>query len=178
MRLLRMLGKMGVLIPSAPVCALGQLPLVSKGSLCASPEAPGHLRRIVTGGNPPVFPGILIELVGANAHIGPQVADLHLCTKLPRSFQCRSLRGQFSCPGKKIDKKPAQGALPKSRPLENPPAALTDCFRMFRFAIGGFQEYAPHSKALARKKLFCRDVTKNCGKLFPFRPCYHRKNIV
>ena len=24
---------MGVLIPSAPVCALGQLPLVSKGSL-------------------------------------------------------------------------------------------------------------------------------------------------
>ena len=24
--------------------------------------------------------------------------------------------GQFSCPGKKIDKKPAQGALPKSRP--------------------------------------------------------------
>ena len=62
--------------------------------------------------------------------------------------------------------------------LENPPAALTDCFRMFRFAIGGFQEYAPHSKALARKELFCEDITKNCGKLFPFRPCYHRRNIV
>ena len=33
---------MGVLIPSAPVCALGQLPLVSKGSL--SPH-PSRLRR-------------------------------------------------------------------------------------------------------------------------------------
>ena len=130
------------------------------------------------GGNPLVLPGILIELVGANAHIGPQVADLHLCTKLPRSFQCRSLRGQFSCPGKKIDKKPAQGALPKSRPLENPPAALTDCFRMFRFAIGGFQEYAPSFKSTGQKKLFCGDITKNCEKLFPFRPCYHRENIV
>ena len=30
-------GKREVLIPSAPVCALGQLPLISKGSLCASP---------------------------------------------------------------------------------------------------------------------------------------------
>ena len=95
-----------------------------------------------------------------------------------KGFRLWSLRGQCSCPGKNIDKKPAQGALPKSRPLENPPAALTDCFRMFRFAIGGFQEYAPHSKALARKELFCGDITKNCGKLFPFRPCYHRKNIV
>ena len=33
MRLLNTLRKIGVLIPSAPVCALGQLPLVSKGSL-------------------------------------------------------------------------------------------------------------------------------------------------
>ena len=29
-----------------------------------------------------------------------------------------------------------------------------------------------------RRFLFCEDITKNCGKLFPFRPCYHRKNIV
>ena len=28
---------MGVLIPSAPVCALGQLPLISKGSLLVRP---------------------------------------------------------------------------------------------------------------------------------------------
>ena len=26
--------------------------------------------------------------------------------------------------------------------------------------------------------LLCKDVTKNCGKLFPFYPCYHRENIV
>ena len=31
-------GKRGVLIPSAPVCALGQLPLVSKGSLWVLPH--------------------------------------------------------------------------------------------------------------------------------------------
>ena len=144
----------------------------------SSPRVGAKGERIVTGGNSPVFPGILIELVGANAHIGPQVADLRLCSKLSGSFQYRSLRGQFSCPGKKIDKKPAQGALPKSRPLENPPAALTDCFRMFRFAIGGFQEYAPSFKSTGQKKLFCGDITKNCEKLFPFRPCYHRENIV
>ena len=29
---------MEVLIPSAPVCALGQLPLISKGSLCPHPS--------------------------------------------------------------------------------------------------------------------------------------------
>ena len=34
--------KIGVLIPSAPVCALGQLPLISKGSLCPHPS---RLRR-------------------------------------------------------------------------------------------------------------------------------------
>ena len=34
--------QMGVLIPSAPVCALGQLPLISKGSLCPHPA---RLRR-------------------------------------------------------------------------------------------------------------------------------------
>ena len=33
---------MGVLIPSAPVCALGQLPLISKGSLYPHPA---RLRR-------------------------------------------------------------------------------------------------------------------------------------
>ena len=58
-----------------------------------------------------------------------------------------SLRGQFSCPGKKIDKKPAQGALPKSRPLKNPPAAppevrwgVSDCcgcvYRKFLDKLG------------------------------------------
>ena len=36
------LSKRKVLIPSAPVCALGQLPLVSKGSLCPHPS---RLRR-------------------------------------------------------------------------------------------------------------------------------------
>ena len=53
-------------------------------------------------------------------------------------FRLWSLRGQFSCPGKKIDKKPAQGALPKSRPLENPPAAspelrryISGCYWLF-----------------------------------------------
>ena len=50
------------------------------------------------------------------------------------------LRRQFSCSGKKIDKKSAQGALPKSRPLENPPAALTNCVRFFRLAMGGSVE--------------------------------------
>ena len=55
-----------------------------------------------------------------------------------KGFRLWSLRGQFSCPGKNIDKKPAQGALPKSRPLENPPAAppeigqnISDCSELF-----------------------------------------------
>ncbi len=38
MRLLTMPGMMEVLIPSAPVCALGQLPLISKGSLWGTRE--------------------------------------------------------------------------------------------------------------------------------------------
>ena len=36
--------KMGVLIPSAPVCALGQLPLISKGSLLPTLYTRGALR--------------------------------------------------------------------------------------------------------------------------------------
>ena len=36
------LSKRKVLIPSAPVCALGLLPLISKGSLCPHPS---RLRR-------------------------------------------------------------------------------------------------------------------------------------
>ena len=55
------LSKRKVLIPSAPVCALGQLPLISKGSLCPHPSrlrratfpgGEGLGARIVTGGNP------------------------------------------------------------------------------------------------------------------------------
>ena len=53
-------------------------------------------------------------------------------------FWSRFLRRQCSCPGKNIEKKPAQGALPKSRPLENPPAAppevlqnLSGCYEAF-----------------------------------------------
>ena len=55
-------------------------------------------------------------------------------------FRCWSLRGQGSCPGKNLEKKPAQGALPKSRPLENPPAAPPEVLKIFRLAIGEFIE--------------------------------------
>ena len=57
------------------------------------------------------------------------------CHQISRSFRLWFLRRQCSCPGKNIEKKPAQGALPKSRPLENPPAAppelrqnVSDCY--------------------------------------------------
>ena len=49
-----------------------------------------------------------------------------------------SLRGQFSCPSKKIDKKPAQGALPNSRPLKNPPAAPPELLRNVSGCYGWF----------------------------------------
>ena len=58
----------------------------------------------------------------------------------PRNFRYWFLRGQGSCLGKNLEKKPTQGTLPKSRPLENPPAALTNCVRIFRIAKGGFIE--------------------------------------
>ncbi len=41
---LRVPRKVGVLIPSAPVCALGQLPLISKGSLLPTLYTRGALR--------------------------------------------------------------------------------------------------------------------------------------
>ena len=53
-------------------------------------------------------------------------------------FRLWFLRRQCTCPGKKIDKKPAQGALPKSRPLENPPAALPEAHQNVSDCDGGF----------------------------------------
>ena len=52
-----------------------------------------------------------------------------VCSKTYRNLRLWTLRGQCSCPGKNIEKKPAQGALPKSRPLENPPAASPEAGR-------------------------------------------------
>ena len=59
-----------------------------------------------------------------------------VCSKTYRNLRLWTLRGQCSCPGKNIEKKPAQGALPKSRPLENPPAAPPEALQKPSDCIG------------------------------------------
>ena len=82
MRLLRIPGRMEVLIPSvmalretAMTAPLGQqgepLPSSVTAAPCHLPPREGLEERIVTGGNPTVIPGTDSELVGADALIGP-----------------------------------------------------------------------------------------------------------
>ena len=86
----------------------------------------------------------------------PKSERLCICSKTPRDFRRWFLRRQCSCLGKNIEKKPTQGALPKSRPLENPPAAppevhqnISDCYK--GMAATGNHQYSrsttPEGKA-------------------------------
>ena len=69
--------------------------------------------------------------------------ELQVYPCIPRLTECfgaGSSEGNFLVPARKLISKRAQGALPKSRPLENPPAALTNRVRFFRLAMGGSVE--------------------------------------
>ena len=108
-------GKRGVLIPSAPVCALGQLPLVSKGSLWVLPHRRICLFQqyfyagefVMAGGaeedrpcsergsprrKPPVFSGGFPRLRCVGEAAADKNTDPDLQGKALRSFNVRGVR--------------------------------------------------------------------------------------
>ena len=55
---------------------------------------------------------------------------------LLKAFSADPSGGNFLVPARKLIRNRLRGALPKSRPPKYPPAALTNCVRIFRIAIG------------------------------------------
>ena len=82
-------------------------------------------------------------IVTGGGHASVRIAGLPLCSKTHRIFRRRFLRRQCSCLGKNIKKKPAQGALPKSRPPKNPPAASPEASQNIPARYGWFHRKCP-----------------------------------